>query len=409
MRYLGPIYVASFGLLVWVSLFLSSPLTAVHPISVESITLIILSYLAFAVGVKLVNNKSFQIKTLQTLSKKKILRNVAIIASVGVLSSLIDTFLLRGVSMSNSILENREASESLGGNFISIIGGLLSPSLFYLYAFNLKFKVYKRIGFAFAFGLLFSLYLLNSLVLGSRSTAIISVFILTFSHLLIAGNRIRIKQIWVGSILIGLLFLFSMKTFEKRTKEFAGDKLYDFTLKESAYNFTLAPSKEFIAEFSNLPSNKKPLRFAKINVAQYYLHGLFEYSYLLDNYKSNHTFGKYTFNLYFRMFEKISLGTYKLTEDFGIPRVGVFTSLFGPLFIDFGWFTPLFMLLLGAFSKLHLNGAKKGDIVSTLVYAFVGLAIFFAPVFSGIQAAGGLYMLTNFILFSYDKKVAILR
>lgn len=409
MRYFGPIYVALFGLLVWIFIFLSSPLIVVHPINAESTTLLILSYFAFAFGVKLIYNKSFQLKRLQTARRRKIFRNVATLACIGILSSLIDTFLLRGMSLSNSILENREASENLGGNIVSIIGGLLSPSLFYLYVFNLKHKVYNGIKFALAFGLLFALFLLNSYVLGSRSAVIISVFILIFSHFMILNKVIRIKQLLVGSILIGGLFLFSMKTFEKRTKEFAGSKIYDIALKKSAYNFTLAPSDDYMNKFRDLSNSEKSLSFAKINVAQYYLHGFFEYSYLVENFRSEHTLGEYTFNLYFRMLEKVSFGTLELRSDIGVPRVGVFTSLFGPIFIDFGWFTPIFMFVLGGLSKLYYNGAKQGDIGFTLVYAFIGLTIFFAPVFNGLQAAGGLYILTNFVLFSYDKKVTILR
>jgi hypothetical protein len=156
----------------------------------------------------------------------------------------------------------------------------------------------------------------------------------------------------------------STQLFIERTKDFAKtDKVaIEHILKRSNYNFTITPKEE--TKVKIIKSSNKTLQAARLtatNFAQYYLHGVFEFGYLYNNYKKNHYYGAYTFNILVKFINTIFRTYFDIKEIQNAPtRTGIYTTFFGPIFIDFGWFSLIFMFFFGVFQKLLFNKTMAG-------------------------------------------------
>ena len=132
---------------------------------------------------------------------------------------------------------------------------------------------------------------------------------------------------------------------------------------------------------------------------------MFEFSYLYDNFKKEHALGSYTFSVYSRFLSKITGQKDNFEQLQKLPpRTGVYTTLFGPLYIDFGWFIIPFILLFGIFTKRIYQKAISGNDVAILIYFYLAIVIIFSPVFNFINGAGGIFMFTSFIVMLYGTR-----
>ena len=81
------------------------------------------------------------------------------------------------------------------------------------------------------------------------------------------------------------------------------------------------------------------------------------------------------------------------------PRTGVYTTFFGPIFIDFGWFSVVFIFFFGVFQKLIYNKIVQGRFQFIPLLFYLLIINFFMPVFNFINGAQGLYNLISFGFF----------
>jgi hypothetical protein len=81
------------------------------------------------------------------------------------------------------------------------------------------------------------------------------------------------------------------------------------------------------------------------------------------------------------------------------PRPAVYTSFFGPIFFDFGWFSLIFSFILGLISGYIHKKSISGNIAYIIMYSYFINLLFFMPVFNFFEGASGLYVITSFLLF----------
>ena len=142
-------------------------------------------------------------------------------------------------------------------------------------------------------------------------------------------------------------------------------------------------------------------RLGLMNFGQYYLHGVFEFGYLYNNYKKNYWYGGYTFNIFAKFINIMFRTNINLKEiQQSPPRNGVYTTFFGPIFIDFGWFSLVFIFFFGVFQKLIHNKILQGRFQFTPLLFYLLIINFFMPVFNFINGAQGLYNLISFGFFA---------
>jgi hypothetical protein len=391
------------GFVLWVVLFFTSPLTVQISLNLEAFLFIFFSVFSFLLGTLLVKKRRFPLKTLKSKRTLYNLFRIILIASIiGIVFKYYDRFLIRGITFSLDFFNNREIMEEASGNIIGIIGSILSPfSLFPLFLYW-KYQLKMPVVIRFIIYSIFVLQVSDSILLGSRSSLFVTFIFLMFYLIYFKKIKIEFKNIFVTIFFVIAFILFLNYIFIERTKIFAGDNTYSVVLSESNFNYTLTASQDFKDSFENQTPLFQNLLFTYISTIQYYSHGMFEFCYLYENFKRDHFFGLYTFSLYYRFLNKITGRNVNLNHlQNPAPRTGVFTTLFGPLYLDFGWFTLPFMLLLGFFSKLIFYKACAGEDPAVLMYFYLAILILLAPVFNFINGAGGLFLFTSLLLINF--------
>jgi len=223
--------------------------------------------------------------------------------------------------------------------------------------------------------------------------------------ILLHFKKIKINYLrlfFFGGIVL-ILALLATKMFLDRTKEFAvtDKRAIVHILTNAGYNFTVKPEKKYKEEIIKTDNELLKLgKIAKINLAQYYTHGMFEFNYLYEKHDQPFRCGAYMFSIIPKLSNIIFRTKFDLNAiSSSMPRKGVYTSFFGPLYVDFGWFGPVFMFLFGLFQSVVYNKIMRGNFkyIPLLFYFFI--INFFMPVVNFIISAQGLYIIIAFIVF----------
>lgn len=385
------------SMFLWIVIYISSPFTPIQKLNLEWYFFVFICALSFIIGTLLIKNLKYQFKIDKTVTLTKFYKFL-ILALSGLVLKIYDRFIIRGISFNNLGLENRELSELGSGNFIGMLGSLLAPLSYYTFYLLLKenYPIKKYLKF-----LIFTLPLLqilDTLALGSRSAFFI-VIALTFC-ILLSHNKLnfKLKNAFKFLIIITGILILLQVIFLKRTSEFIDEKDLKYTVMEmSGYNYTLETGqsiKNYIYANENTVSS---ILFTYVITTKYYLHGLFELNTLILDFDQPHQFGGYTFLLYNRLISKLTGN--KLDESIFhiMPRNGIYTSFLGPIFVDFGWLSPLFLMIFGAFCQISFNKFILGRNEYAMIYVYLSVVIVFFPVFNFISGANGLYTFSSFL------------
>lgn len=396
---LKPAKVVLVALLVWMLLFFTAPLQINIELNIAAYVLMVLGVGAFLLGSYL-PSKSFSTIQLTENRLKSVVKVIIVIAAIGVVLKLADRLLIRGISLGAGNMMNRELMSSGSGNIVGVIGATLAPfayiPLFLIWKYKIRLWFFLKL---VVYGL-FLMQVFDAILLGSRSAIFVN-FTMLFLYLLYF-RKIILR--WYTNILIGIvLFLFAVVMnylFVQRTKEFFGDKVYELVLNESGFNYTATATNAFKKKFRSYGSVGKSAAFTYIVTTQYFTHGMLEFSYLYSEYDEPYKYGGFSFDIYARMLDKVSPVQLSAgdPEEF-MPRYGVYTTILGPFFVDFGWLLIPFMFLFGRVVKMVYRTAVKEVDWAVILYFYFFLVLAFWPVFNFITGAGGLYTITCILIF----------
>ena len=417
LRFAHPLKFGLMGIAIYSILFLFSPLVVDIEFSIGGIIYIVLGYLAFFAGgcfTSIIPRKSTKKATTLTLDVPRLFRFVSAAAILGLGLRIIDRFFIRNVSLAQSVMERREALESGGSNLFSTFSAALYP--FSLLTFFCYFLLCRSDGKHHPVALIvtiltFFLPSLDATMLGSRSTILMSVSLLFLYLLYFRVLRFKPSHLIVVTLSGVLLFLFSSWIFMDRLSVMGIDIL--FSILQSGYAFTLQPKTWIVNFLSDTTSNLAHIAtFTYLNVSQYFLHGLFEFLYLYDNFNwtYSHSWGSNTFFVAFKLIAQL-FGE-GLSTDYLIelqPRSGVYTTFFGPIFVDFGWFGLIPIFIFGLVSSLIWRSSLNGDILAIPPLFYLNIIIIFMPIVNLIQSAGGVYVLGAFAAYYWLSKRLFLR
>lgn len=409
LKKIHPVKTLVLSFVVWSLLFLFTPVKINITINPWAYSLIIFSVLAFSLGYYLKKKPALEVQKKTRIEDiHKIFKIVLVLACLGMIFKLFDRFFIRGVSLDSNFFENRESMENGGGNFFGIIAAFLVPFSYIPLFLHWKYKLKQKKLIIILVFILFFFQVFDALLLGARSV----IFILGMMLLLYLFYFKKLQLTFRKIILLitGVLgfVLFMNYLFLERTKLFAGDKAYDIALNYSNFNYTLTASDEFKRDFDQKSELGKTISFSFITTSQYFLHGMFEYGYLYENFDSEHAYGSYTFIVYKRFLDKL-IGS--KTDIFAIqdlaPRQGVYTTFYGPLYLDFGWFMLIFMFFFGRYTSSIYEKAKNMDNSAILVYFYIFIVLLFSPVFNFVSGAGGIFLFTSFNIYRILQKQII--
>jgi hypothetical protein len=137
--------------------------------------------------------------------------------------------------------------------------------------------------------------------------------------------------------------------------------------------------------------------------ALYYTSGFYEFSRLMDRPDEQYfAWGSYLMWPYTKL-ASVALGTKKITglyEDLLFPRIGVFTTFFGPWWVDFGWIGVFLMVLLGAGVTRLSAFARRGYVNVLPLYLYAIMIIFYFPVVNLLISGNGFFSVHGLILFA---------
>lgn len=410
---IAPHKVVIVAAVVWVLLFLIAPLRVNISVDSEAYLFVFFSFVAFFMGGKLCSATKGGIKmnavTQSYDFNRRFFRLILFLAFVGLSIKIYDLIFFRGISFNQNFVENREMKELGGGNPIGIASSFLSPfcyfPLFYYYRYKFPISRLTRIIiYAFFIGQLF-----DSFLLSSRSAIFINVVFLLLYLLYFRKVRLSFKVLaFIGVFFVAFLSLMSY-IFLERTKVFASEDLYGTILSLSNYNFTLSASPAFQQLFKSTAETFKPLLLTYVSTLQYLLHGIFEFSYLYEHFDvSKHTYGSFTFFIFDKFLASITgrefngLMILELT-----PRWGIYTSFFGPFYVDFGWFNLLFMFFGGYVVYRIYYRAMLGVNSAILLYFYMFIVLAFWPVFNFVGGAGGTYILASIVALALITRIKL--
>lgn len=388
------------GVATYAAIFLLSPLEVLVDIETGSLVYIGLTIIALVLGSRCADSfRLMRAEIRMPAPKLERMENrlfwlMFCLGATGSAFKIVDKIVWRGVGNLTG-LEARDALIDVAPSVFSLVGGVLYPfgylPLFVLLGSRLLKS--KRRHFLLA-ALLFLAPMADSLVLHSRSFMLVSLAMLYFgSSITLFRGRVLSPQI-VVPFFAGVLIVvsLSMLLFLWRLDQMSLD-LSDSVL-HSAYAHTIVPNKSAL----NYINEGGPI-VGLLPIAQYYLHSILEFQ-ILWGLGETQVFsgGALHFSPYIKALGILGLASEPNHYDL-FPRAGVFTSFWGPLWVDFGWTGPAVMFLFGFAARKIARIARGGNLQAYPLYTYLCVVLFFMPVINFAIYAQGMYVINAFILF----------
>ena len=403
--------------LCWLICFLVMPVSTVFYGTVESVTLFVGANLALWFGLSFSSIVTGHSRTgaepiaYHARDIHRILWCLVLLGAVAIAAKLVDLVAYRGILSATSFADARLKMEVNGSNLFSglyfglspaiVAGGVLALPL-------LRDGQHKRISIAAL--LLFCIIPVFSFVYGGRSVLFMIVGLAAITWLLVVPVISRRQLLW-GAGILAAVFLITMYLFVSRSVEKVGAHV-DILAHESGYTKLVPLDLGTIATMKNLPNFGRYLLYYVMSVGQYFLHGVFEFFYLVRAKGPDSTllWGRYQFTLYDQAIRAImGPGSVPDLETYN-PTSGLFSTFWGPAYIDFGYFMVIYGFICGYLTDRVRGLVARGDLFALPLYVLLVLQIFLVPVVNGVLMAAaamldvgffGIWLLTRFFLANH--------
>lgn len=382
------------GVFVWMFIFLLFPADVVFPFSKETFWFIFLSYSCLLFGYVFAHNflKKRNSDKNSSPINEKFIYIIILITLFSFIIRYIDFFFFRKISFYNDVFKNRELLAKNKPNLLFIIVSVLKQLYFIPIIFLLKNKIKnKKINIISL--LLFLLPFLEGFIRGSRNsffTPVILLFIILIFFKKILFNR---KQILLIISVVFILFTIATSIIMQR-EESKTDKNYSSLTTNFFLNDFLKPKSSVFKKIHSTKSlTLKKMMVSGFQIAQYYVHGVFEFDNLVRHYQKepiNHQYGKFNFSIVNRFTNKYRITNTNLEDvQYMNPRGITFVTFFGGLYIDFGWLGLIVMFLYGSFQRFIVNSIHINNNSSYLPFLiFFLFCNFFMLTFNFIRNTG---------------------
>lgn len=345
------------------------------------------------------------------VNKKRFLALLFILTIIGISGLLInfyEKFFIRSDSLILfSFIDNRLSSEAGGNAIISFVGQFFGSLLIFLPMFLMLLKNILKKRYLFIFWLIFFMFCIFDLVVfGSRNRFISSLLFLAISYFSINTTATftfqSIKRILPRAVIF-LIFLVIASSFIYYLRSVIGmGNDFVFLIEHSKYAHFVQPNDSLIRYFENSTSVVLDIVIASIvNLIGYYLHGIFEMLYVIESFQEPRTFGFHTFYLPLKLYASVAGGTDPLSFTIeNTERIGVFTTIYGPFYYDYGYFGTLFFCLIFSVIIASLYRlASKGIYSFHVLYNFILSCLVLLFSLNIITSGNGQYVIISWFLF----------
>ncbi|MCB2078721.1 MAG: hypothetical protein KDE55_13615 [Novosphingobium sp.] len=415
-----PWRVAILGVFAWVIIWLLAPIQGITRISGTATAYIAFCYAGFMAGCvmwEIARNgqQPDEAETQASFARfngtGKIFWITFAVGLFGVASRFYDRTIVRGASLELEIAEAREMLQSEASSIFGTIGGFLSPFAYIplLLLIMATGKQQNRPKLIAAL-LLYVLPVIDASRQGSRSVMLIAVMLAIFTFALSRLNgKLLTPRFAATGVAISIVFaIASTAIFSARLNSFQRD-LSDASF-NSVFAQSIGPNHE--AKLGLYARENLERGFYRVVVPNslYYTSGVYEFSRLWHRPDGqNHTYGTEFIYPYTRVVTQL-LGVSDLPEflqpdEWSYYRPGVFTSLFGPIWVEWGYFGPFTMLLFGVIVTAISHKVRRGSLNLMPLYVLFLLILFYAPVANFLVIGHGFFCFNAFIAFAIFERL----
>lgn len=412
----SPWKVALLGIGVWLAIRFLSPIEPMIELSTTALAYIVACYFAFFCGciawTSSVENNAAAAPA-STVGQRGFAElpslyfwAISAIGFVGVVTRLIDRVVVRGAGLTASIDEIRETLVEQETSGFGIIGAFLSPFSYLPLIILLSTRSDKPRVYKFIFAtLLYVIPVLDAARQGSRSVmlvaAILGVFAIACSRF--NGQLLKARLVIPTAIMAVVfvvastaIFTARLSSFDRELRNAVFDSVFAQSIgpNEDARQGVQSPDPLVATYYENVLPN-----------ALYYTSGIYEFTRLWERPdEQRHSYGADFAYPYARTLATIL--RYEDVSDFFAKdeglyyRVGVFTSLFGPLWVEWGHLSYLLMFIYGVIVSALSYWSRRGFLNVYPLYLYLLLIIFYAPVVNFMTIGFGFFSLNAFLAFA---------
>jgi hypothetical protein len=399
LRRLEPVRTAFLGLVTYLILALVAPLrsTVADP-STLAVAYALACYLALAVGAILFHTLFPQKPAARDLWAAPLPKPLFLVAlglsGLGVAMRMTDRFILRGVPLGEDFASVRAQLEATSASPLSAASAVIYPICFGMIFFYYCLPKTERRWWLGALATLIFLYpSFESIISGTRSQMAVSLgFILVTRSILVDDLkwlRNRLVVAAAGILILNLFFLM----FEIRVESMGQD--FYTSSQNSGYAFTVPPNDFALSYLVENKGIMTSIVSLIVHFTQYYCHSGFEYLYIFDRLPEKPLWGAFNFFHIYKFFGMV-VGDSSVNETINNLdiRVGVYATFFVPLFIDYHWGGPVFMMIFGFVLSLLWRATFRHPTAWFPLTGYMSIVLFLMPITSFIVASQGLYVIT---------------
>lgn len=422
MSLVKPTYLLFFSFIIWLTAYLSIPANYINlgGSVLYPLTTLFLFNLCFVFGSATVKRVKKNHNYISKQKKKSIILLFFIIGFLGVILRVFQRVYLQGIYFAEDLVRTRMdlMVTEVNSGLLGVISALTYPFATIALMLSIVWnKTIKKLYFIVL--LFFGLYpivdsfltesrLLIVFVMGMLSITVLASkisFFKSFTYFKFQGLQIfrlptilRKKRFYIPIIIIFIGFvIFSKKVINNRLAAFG----YKDTLIVWEYYHDTKIKEDFKLEVRNANSLKNKNRLiGTYSLKHYFSHSVFEYTRLinhLDN-TTGYYYGVYEFYTFIKFFKIIGFNIPSFSDLNKVShKKAVYTTFWGPFYIDFGVFGFILSFLIGRFSKRTYLKAKNGSESAILLYAFTAVVIL-ASFFVNFAMGGNLYFLYTILI-----------
>lgn len=399
-RALTPISVLLGMCAAWLVIFWMAPIDMYVASQAYPYIVLIACFISLGIGLVLFEPRSVPGLAIDSSARhaflKKLYKITFLLGLIGIALRVFDWAVLRGLTIDAGFIENRERIESAGSNAFSMASTLFIPFTLVPY---MVYAVARRngdeIGRSWTSVGLALLWPLLTIVIGSRSSMFMSIGMLAITRLIVFRRTSITLVVGIALGFLGLIYLGGL-IFIQRLTEIGLN--VEGVIKFSAFTHLVPVTSEYYAVAARLSDWGRDTLFIATTFAQYILHGVPEFTYLVEHYIRGDQWGEYGFTFFPRLFNALWGTRYDPNiVVFSTPRVGIYTTMFGPFYVDFGPLAPLFCLILGGVISLVRRQVLLGDIAALPLYITFVMQVVSAVVINTFLAAYGIFFNLAFI------------
>ena len=317
---------------------------------------------------------------------------------LGIAFRAIDWIAFRGLSISLDIADNLEKVKEGGSNPFSTIAIFLIPLTIAPYIFH---AVARRNGMrvgrpwlAIAPAIVWPML---AVMAGSRSTIFMQVGMIVIARVLILPSFNRRAALAVFVLFIVLVHAAGF-IFIQRIEGFGVS--IDRVARFSVFTHLIPSTPDYYHTMAGLDDPWRQVFFIDVMMMQYFMHGVPEFTYLVDHFTKENAWGSYTFTAVVRIYSIIAGTAYDPDAIVNMtPRQGVYTTIFGPFYVDFGPLIPFVGFLIGCLVSWVRNRVLRGDVAALPFYVALIMQVVAAVIVNAIVSAYGIFYDLAFLGF----------